>query len=40
MENLLKHYIKDLNGVFVSKNSGYDGDICNIIQDFTKTTTR
>ena len=40
LENLLKHYIRDLNGAFVSKNSGYDGDICNIIQEFTETTTR
>jgi hypothetical protein len=40
LETLLKRYIIDLNGEFVSKNSGYDGDICNIIQEFTETTTR
>lgn len=40
LEELLKCYIKDLKGEFVSKNSGYEGDICNIIQEFTKTTTR
>jgi hypothetical protein len=40
LENLLKYYIRYLNGAFVSKNSVYDGDICNIIQEFTETTTR
>jgi hypothetical protein len=40
LENLLKNHISQLNGDFVSKNSGYDGDICKIIQNFTETTTR
>lgn len=40
LENLLKDKINQLNGPFVSKNSGYDWDICNIIQEFIETTTR
>lgn len=40
LENLLRQYIGKLNGLFVSKNSGYDGDICKIIQNFTEKTTR
>ena len=40
LENLLQKYISKLNGDFVSKNSGYDGYICNIICDFCEKTTR
>lgn len=40
LENLLKFNINSLNGFFVSKNSGYDGDICQIIEGFKEVTTR
>lgn len=40
LENLLKKHITLLNGDFVSKNSGYDGDICKIINGFDKATAR
>ncbi|MEK7148677.1 MAG: hypothetical protein AAB770_02045 [Patescibacteria group bacterium] len=40
LENLLREHIALLSGSFVSKNSGYDGDICKIINGFEETTTR
>ena len=40
LENLLRQNLILLNGSFVSKNSGYDGDICKIINDFEEKTTR
>jgi len=40
LENLLRENIALLNGSFVSKNSGYDGDICKIIDGFEEITTR
>ncbi len=40
LENLLKKHVALLRGDFVSKNSGYDGDICKIINGFEETTTR
>jgi len=40
LENLLKEHIALLSGSFVSKNSGYDGDICELIDGFEETTTR
>lgn len=40
LKNLLQKYLSSLNGSFVLKNSGYDGDICKIIDGFKETTTR
>jgi len=40
LENLLKKSILLLNGNFVSKNSGYDGDICKLINGFEEAATR
>lgn len=40
LKELLKTHISLLNGNFVSKNSGYDGDICKIINGFNEATTR
>jgi hypothetical protein len=40
LEKILKQHIGLLCGDFVSKNSGYDGDICKIIEGFEETTKR
>ena len=40
LKNLLKEHIALLSGSFVSKNSGYDGDICKLVDGFEETTTR
>ncbi|MFA5997677.1 MAG: hypothetical protein WC791_04320 [Candidatus Paceibacterota bacterium] len=40
LEKLLKEHIAFLSGSFVSRDSGYDGDICKIIDGFEETTTR
>lgn len=40
LEKFLKENISLLVGNFVSKNSGYDNDICNILPNFNENTKR
>ena len=40
LKDFLKEYIFVLKGSFVSKNSGYDKDICNLLPNFTENTKR
>ena len=40
LKDFLIIHIKELKGSFVSKNSGYDNDICNILPKFTENTER
>ena len=40
LEKFLKEHISHLVGNFVSKNSGYDKDICNILPGFKENTNR
>ena len=40
LKNFLIIHIENLKGSFVSKNSGYDNDICNKLPGFTENTKR
>ena len=40
LKEFLARHISKLKGSFVSKNSGYDNDICNLLPNFNENTKR